>query len=172
MTEHPNDTLCTPHFYTQLKRPLTNSSSFSDVAHCFIKGNENSNQLNDTNSQYNLQAIVDKIKRDVECTYRLHKTKKEKENSNYTVESIDSTGNTSTCAHSNLRKATNSIENINNNITNNNNITIKMAKSPTETADCNSNPPMNRLAQLVGSIASSHDFTHDNSDYQWFADYG
>jgi hypothetical protein len=28
-------------------------------------------------------------------------------------------------------------------------------------------------ATMLGcSIASSHDFTHDNSDYQWFLDYG
>jgi len=27
-------------------------------------------------------------------------------------------------------------------------------------------------AMLGCSIASSHDFTHDNSDYQWFLDYG
>lgn len=52
-------------------------------------------------------------------------------------------------------------------------------------SDCNSNPHPNGgggggggsvvggLGSLLScSIASSHDFTHDNSDYQWFLDYG
>lgn len=47
-------------------------------------------------------------------------------------------------------------------------------------SDCNSNPHPNGSSSVAGglgsllscSIASSHDFTHDNSDYQWFLDYG
>lgn len=48
--------------------------------------------------------------------------------------------------------------------------------------DCNSNPHPSGIcggggvgavgSLLSCSIASSHDFTHDNSDYQWFLDYG
>lgn len=38
-------------------------------------------------------------------------------------------------------------------------------------SDCNSNVHANPMQQLASSIASSHDFTHDNSDYQWFLDY-
>ncbi|XP_055677760.1 uncharacterized protein LOC129786646 isoform X2 [Lutzomyia longipalpis] len=38
-------------------------------------------------------------------------------------------------------------------------------------ADYNSNPHY-ALNQLQCSVASSQDFTHDNSDYQWFLDYG
>lgn len=45
----------------------------------------------------------------------------------------------------------------------------KMLSSPE--SDCNSNPHIG--GPLLGcSIASSQDFTHDNSDYQWFIDYG
>lgn len=51
----------------------------------------------------------------------------------------------------------------------NNNFGKKMLSSPE--SDCNSNPHIG--GQLLGcSIASSQDFTHDNSDYQWFLDYG
>lgn len=39
-------------------------------------------------------------------------------------------------------------------------------------SDCNSNPHLGGGSLLGCSIASSHDFTHDNSDYQWFLDYG
>ncbi|GAB0092836.1 uncharacterized protein DMENIID0001_078730 [Sergentomyia squamirostris] len=38
-------------------------------------------------------------------------------------------------------------------------------------ADYNSNPHY-AVNQLQCSVASSQDFTHDNSDYQWFLDYG
>lgn len=67
--------------------------------------------------------------------------------------------------------------------TNNNNIDISSQSnlinhlngakmtSPVE-ADYNSNAHIGPLQQLGCSIASSQDFTHDNSDYQWFLDYG
>lgn len=55
------------------------------------------------------------------------------------------------------------------------------AMSITPEADCNSNPTTaatvfpffsNTMLPIGCSIASSQDFTHDNSDYQWFLDYG
>lgn len=62
-------------------------------------------------------------------------------------------------------------------VNNNNNFNLasmaNIMSSPE--SDYNSNPP--HLSPFGGghlncSIASSHDFTHDNSDYQWFLDYG
>lgn len=52
----------------------------------------------------------------------------------------------------------------------NNNKTRTMSTSP---ADCdNTNNNMGPTSMLGCSFASSQDFTHDNSDYQWFVDYG
>lgn len=55
---------------------------------------------------------------------------------------------------------------------NNNNIINTNTIMSSPESDCNSNPY--KMAPLGGlcSIASSQDFTHDNSDYQWFLDYG
>ncbi|XP_026474967.1 uncharacterized protein LOC113378628 isoform X3 [Ctenocephalides felis] len=44
-------------------------------------------------------------------------------------------------------------------------------------SDCNSNHKLSHVpcfttGSTYGSITSSQDFTHDNSDYQWFLDYG
>lgn len=55
------------------------------------------------------------------------------------------------------------ISNLNNNL----NLINEMA---TPEADLNSNPHIG--GQLGCSVASSQDFAHDNSDYQWFLDYG
>lgn len=48
------------------------------------------------------------------------------------------------------------------------------AMSSSPESDCNSNPYclQNTMMPIGCSIASSQDFTHDNSDYQWFLDYG
>lgn len=52
---------------------------------------------------------------------------------------------------------------------NNSNFVNRIMSSPE--SDCNSNPHIG-VIPLGCSIASSQDFTHDNSDYQWFLDYG
>lgn len=52
---------------------------------------------------------------------------------------------------------------------NNPNFANRIMSSPE--SDCNSNPHIGGVP-LGCSIASSQDFTHDNSDYQWFLDYG
>lgn len=168
MTEHPNEIIyCAPHFYSQLNHQLNNSSPLNDVAQCLYRGNDFSNQLIITNSNYNVQAVVDKVKRDIEHTYRNLDVK---ENNNGTV---DCHKQNSTNINTNNTNTNNNNNNIQTNIIDNSNghlADTKMA-SPTETADLNSNPPAIRLSQFACSIASSHDFTHDN-DYQWFADYG
>lgn len=64
------------------------------------------------------------------------------------------------CSHHNAR--------VNNN--------IKMVTTPESDYNSNSTPPKFAIGGMVGtlncSINSSHDFSHDNSDYQWFVDYG
>lgn len=59
-------------------------------------------------------------------------------------------------------------------VTVNNN--IKMVTTPESDYNSNSTPPKFAIGGMVGtlncSINSSHDFSHDNSDYQWFVDYG
>lgn len=47
----------------------------------------------------------------------------------------------------------------------------KRMSSPAECDNTNNNT-MGPLSMLACSFASSQDFTHDNSDYQWFVDYG
>lgn len=74
-------------------------------------------------------------------------------------------------------------ENVNNvlNIWNNlsvshNNNNNKMVTTPESDYNSNATPPKFAIGGVVGtlncSINSSHDFSHDNSDYQWFVDYG
>lgn len=141
MTENSNETLCGTQFLTQIKRHLTNSI-YNDTAHCFNNGNEISNQLTDSNLKYNVQIVLDNLKRNaVEKTYLLN----DKTNTN--TNSDNGNGN---FIYRNLIGGTMS--------------------SPE--SDCNSNPHGGPIQQLACSIASSHDFTHDNSDYQWFLDYG
>jgi hypothetical protein len=50
------------------------------------------------------------------------------------------------------------------------NLTRKMSASPADCDNTNNNNMMGPTSMLGCSFAS--DFTHDNSDYQWFVDYG
>lgn len=121
MTENSNEKLHLPQFYPQISRHLT-SPVYNDA--CRNLSNA-SNQLTNSDLQYNVQIVLNNLKRNASKTYLNEKI-------------------------------------------NNNNCGTTMS-SPE--SDLNSNPQIGQ--QLLGcSIASSHDFTHDNSDYQWFQDYG
>lgn len=73
----------------------------------------------------------------------------------------------------------NNVQIVLNNLNQNFSNALKELAMSSPESDCNSNPTPfltsnNTTAMLpIGcSIASSQDFTHDNSDYQWFLDYG
>lgn len=120
MTENSNDKLHLPQFCPQISRHLT-SPVYSDVCRNLTANN----QLTDSNLQYNVQIVLNNLRRNASRAYLNEKL--------------------------------------------NNNCSSTTMSSPE--SDLNSNPQIGQ--QLLGcSIASSHDFTHDNSDYQWFQDYG
>lgn len=179
MTENPNETLCSTQFYNQIKRELTNSPGSSDVTFGFYNGNVDSttSKLTDSNLKYNVHIVLENLKRSAEKTY-LH----------------DNANNNQQKTQNNIKKSKRNIKNNNikhssnivNNQKQNNHKTIDnsqknhlknvikhslVGKMSTPESDCNSNVHANPLQQLASSIASSHDFTHDNSDYQWFLDY-
>lgn len=121
MTENSNEKLHLPQFYPQLNRHLTSPTTiFNDAC----PNPNTTSQLTDSNLKYNVQIVLNNLKRNASKTY------------------------------------------LNEKINNNYGVTMSSPES-----DCNSNPQIGQQ-QLGCSIASSHDFTHDNSDYQWFLDYG
>lgn len=181
MTENPNETLCSTQFYNQIKRELINSPCTNDVALGFYSGNVDpaTSQLTDSNLKYNVHIVLENLKRSAEKTYlhdnannininnnsnhnhnssNSHHQHQHRNSSNHTGNNQNYTKNTST-AHSNHSH----FKNVN---------TYSLSgKMSSPESDCNSNVHANPLQQLASSIASSHDFTHDNSDYQWFLDY-
>lgn len=80
----------------------------------------------------------------------------------------------------NLEESVNNVLNYWNHINicpkNNNNNNNKMVTTPESDYNSNATPPKFAIGGMVGtlncSINSSHDFSHDNSDYQWYVDYG
>lgn len=173
MTENPNDTLCSTQFYNQIKRELTNSSCTNDVAFGFYNGNVDltTSQLTELNLKYNVHIVLENLKRS-EKAYLHDNANNSNNNSNYNS-NRSSTNNHKT--HINIvsnqtHNIVNTIGNNQHNLTNVKNSTFAGKMSSPE-SDCNSNIHTNPLQQLASSIASSHDFTHDNSDYQWFLDY-
>lgn len=182
MTENPNETLCSTQFYNQIKRELINSPCTNDVTLGFYSGNVDpaTSQLTDSNLKYNVHIVLENLKRSAEKTY-LHDNA-----NNNNINNSTTTTNINNINSNNHQQHRNSC---NNNIVSNQNYTtfntanssqnnLKPAntyslsgKMSSPESDCNSNVHANPLQQLASSIASSHDFTHDNSDYQWFLDY-
>lgn len=173
MTENPNETFCSTQFYNQIKRELTNSPCTNDVALGFYNGNHvdpTTSQLTDSHLKYNVHIVLENLKRSAEKTY-LH------DNANSNCNNNNS--------HIPQKRSSNNINNNNNIVSNQtqNNSTVDNSQSHLKNvnsaggkmsspeSDCNSNVHANPLQLLASSIASSHDFTHDNSDYQWFLDY-
>ncbi|XP_031620061.1 uncharacterized protein DDB_G0283357 isoform X2 [Contarinia nasturtii] len=165
MTENPNETLCSTQFYNQIKRELTNSPCTNDVALGFYNGNVDSttSQLTDSHLKYNVHIVLENLKRSAEKTY-LHDNAN---NNNGNIKTNSSRNNNNSNNVSNQ-----SVRTIDNNQSNLKNVKNSFGgKMSSPESDCNSNVHANPLQQLASSIASSHDFTHDNSDYQWFLDY-
>lgn len=156
MTENPNEKPCLPQFYSQIKRQLTNSTYNEGSLH-FTHPNDISNQLTDSNLKYNVQIVLDNLKRNVSRSYLNER------NNNIII-----SGNNNTNNNNYINFDKNKIKN--NKKCCSKNCNKKMSNSPE--SDCNSNLHLNAIQQLGCSIASSQDFTHDNSDYQWFIDYG
>lgn len=182
MTENPNETLCSTQFYNQIKRELTNSAITNDVALCLYNGTDVSNkQLTDSNLKYNVQIVLENLRRSAEKTYLNHN------NNNNTVPASINNVNSSNCNAHNINQTNKNLKAIGLKNNNNNCDTSSPSRHPNNAryskrsaasgkmsspeSDCNSNLHINPLQQLATSIASSHDFTHDNSDYQWFLDY-
>lgn len=148
MTENSNEKLHLPQFYPQISRHLTSPNSIFNDASSGLCPNA-SGQLTESNLRYNVQVVFNNLKRTAAAAAA---AKTASAASATTATPIKSTFSSSG-------------KNINNN--------FKNMSSPD--ADLNSNPQVGQQAQLAAlgcSIASSHDFTHDNSDYQWFLDYG
>lgn len=179
MTENPNETLCSTQFYNQIKRELTNSPCTNDVAFGFYNGNVDSttSQLTDSNLKYDVHIVLENLKRSAEKTYLHDNANNNNNNNQKTHKHISSRSIKNNINHSN-NIVSNQKQNIQNTIDKSQrnhlkNVTINTfaGKMSSPESDCNSNVHTNPLQQLASSIASSHDFTHDNSDYQWFLDY-
>lgn len=189
MTENPNDTLCSTQFYNQIKRELTNSPlCMNDVALGFYNGNNvdsQTSQLTESNLKYNVHIVLENLKRSAEKTFLHDNANNNSNNNNYHHQqhhhysSSNSNNNNNNCNINNnntsnivcnqSQNIANTIDRSQNNLKNVKNSFAGKMSSPE--SDCNSNVHANPLQQLASSIASSHDFTHDNSDYQWFLDY-
>lgn len=175
MTENPNETFCSTQFYNQIKRELTNSPCTNDVALGFYNGNVDSttSQLTDSHLKYNVHIVLENLKRSAEKTY-LHDNANNNTNGNANNNHNKTTTTTNNNNNSNIvsNQSNNIVKAIDNNQSNLKNVKNSFAgKMSSPESDCNSNVHANQLQQLASSIASSHDFTHDNSDYQWFLDY-
>lgn len=154
-------------------------------------------QLTDSHLKYNVHIVLENLKRSVEKTY-LHDNANNNHcgsNNNNTVTTTNTTTNNnqnnySSSNHINTSAAANNQttakfgSNDPTAVDNSQNAFSKVLHTATNTlnnkagenmsspeSDCNSNVHSNPMQQLASSIASSHDFTHDNSDYQWFLDY-
>lgn len=183
MTERPNETFCSTQFYNQIKRELINSPCTNDVTLGYYNGNVDhpaTSQLTDSNLQYNVHIVLENLKRSAEKTY-LHDNAN---NNNIDNSSNHHATNSNSKSHQPHRNShSNNIVNHRQNRTNFNTANSSQnhlkhtnpyslpGKMSSPESDCNSNVHANPLQQLASSIASSHDFTHDNSDYQWFLDY-
>lgn len=171
MTENPNETLCSTQFYNQIKRELTNSACTNDVALCLYNGNDAPNkQLTDSNLKYNVQVVLENLRKSAEKTYLNNKA---------TTNNNNNSSSNNIRSSSSNQQAKNITKSIGTKIScdpNQEHTKIPKkhflgGKMSSPESDCNSNVQINPLQQLATSIASSHDFTHDNSDYQWFLDY-
>lgn len=201
MTENPNETFCSTQFYNQIKRELTNSPCTNDVALGFYNNGINidntpTSQLTDSHLKYNVHIVLENLKRSVEKTY-LHDNANNNNcgSNNNTINTTNNNQkNYQQHSSSNNNNHINSFAAVNNQTTtkfgssdpttvvDNSQIISKTATAnplnnkagenmSSPESDCNSNVHANHMQQLASSIASSHDFTHDNSDYQWFLDY-
>lgn len=170
MTENPNETLCSTQFCNQIKRGLTNSPCSNDVSLGGI-ADAKIQSLTDSNLKYNVHIVLENLKRSVEKAYLNDKTN----NNNNNIDTITTTTAT------NINSSSNTInkKRINRGFGNcghklhSKTVGRKTSsgKMSSPESDCNSNVHINPLRTLATSITSSHDFTHDNSDYQWFLDY-
>lgn len=184
MTENPNETLCSTQFCNQIKRGLTNSPCSNDVSLGIYNGIADAKiqSLTDSNLKFNVHIVLENLKRSVEKTYLNDKPKNNSNNNN-----IDTIATATTTTTTNINSTSYTIDNgrINRGFENCGHKTSDCNKFHSKTvgsklssgtmsspeSDCNSNVHMNPSQTLATSIASSHDFTHDNSDYQWFLDY-
>lgn len=179
MTENPNETLCSTQFCNQNKLGLTNSPCSNDVSLGIYNGIADAKiqSLTDSNLKYNVHIVLENLKRSVEKTYLNDNTN----NNNNNIDTITTTITTNINSSSNTidngrisrgfrncGHKTNDCKKFNSKTVGTKSSSRKMS-SPE--SDCNSNVHMNPSHTLATSIASSHDFTHDNSDYQWFLDY-
>ncbi|XP_055322879.1 myb-like protein A isoform X3 [Sitodiplosis mosellana] len=183
MTENPNDTLCSTQFYNQIKRELTNSPCTNDVALGFYNGNNvdsTTSQLTESNLKYNVHIVLENLKRSAEKTYLYDNANNNNSNHHHQHHHYNSSSNSKNNNNNNHISSSNIVGNQNEKIANtisNSQSNLKNArnsfagKMSSPESDCNSNVHANPIQQLASSIASSHDFTHDNSDYQWFLDY-
>lgn len=174
MTEHPYQQSWLPQFYTptsnyhhhqhqQNKRPFSNTNSFF-------------NQTNNGGCGYTTptQQYYNRNNQQQQNHHQQHIS--DYDGKQYFQNSIDDDELTEESIKNNVQIVLNNInrnynklkhfilnEKVNNNALNGG---LNMISSPE--SDCNSNMG----GPLGCSVASSHDFTHDNSDYQWFLDYG
>lgn len=173
MTEHPYQQSWLPQFYTptsnyhhhhhqQNKRPFSNTNSFFNQTN-----NGGCGYTTPTQQYYNRNNQQQNHHQQHISDY---------DGKQYFQNSIDDDELTEESIKNNVQIVLNNInrnynklkhfilnEKVNNNALNGG---LNMISSPE--SDCNSNMG----GPLGCSVASSHDFTHDNSDYQWFLDYG
>lgn len=180
--------------------PCTNDVALGFYNNGINVDNSTASQLTDSHLKYNVHIVLENLKRSVEKTY-LHdnannnNTTTNNNGSHNTIISTTTTNNNQNnyhqrSSHTNTSAVNNQTTKFGNNGTTtvDNSQTISKVKNAAAAAaantfnkagenmsspesDCNSNVHANHMQQLASSIASSHDFTHDNSDYQWFLDY-
>ena len=164
MTDHPNtqNNSQLPHFYSYNKRPALTSSNSS------FNLNYGHSGFTPTTSPSTISSIS------AAAAVAAHQD---------SCNQFSFSGVPNELTESNLRENVEIVLNnlnrnavrsyLNEKINNNHNLNFvtnfkKIMSSPE--SDCNSNPHI--IGPLGCSIASSQDFTHDNSDYQWVLDYG
>lgn len=165
MTENPSEALFSTQFCNEIKRGLSNSPCSSDVSLGLYNGIVDSSlqPLTDSNLKFNVHIVLENLKRSVEKTYLNDNTNNNIDNT--TINSINNGDLNSIaeyCSNNNPNNKISGLKSIGK---------LSKGKMSSPESDCNSNVHLNHSQPLATSIASSHDFTHDNSDYQWFLDY-
>ncbi|XP_065092462.1 uncharacterized protein LOC135713306 isoform X2 [Ochlerotatus camptorhynchus] len=152
--------------------PTGTFSAGPTAAHCFFDGGGNEGDdslLNDENLKTNVQIVLDNINRNY------HALREQILSNHHNSNNINNNnGSTNHQATSNTVALLQRLQSVSQHLKRT--VTVgqqqpgvgKMAATSPD-SDTNCNP---YLPPLSCSIASSQDFSHDYSDYQWFMDYG
>lgn len=197
MTENPDETLCSTKFYDQIKRELNYSSCCSDGVLGVYNGlntarfHQQPPLTDSTRLPQTVLIALDNLKYSIDSephTYRVASKPFDIANPNDANANDNQAIVSDNCYAEDTEKGAaegvslihgpkqcaahqNTSHNKVNCADRRRNNQSNSTKMSSPESDCNSNVHMHALQQLATSIASSHDFTHDNSDYQWFLDY-